>query len=80
MVCEFDTLAELLDHHGIDVGKFSRRMGWKQSTGSMKLNRHRPWTIAEYEAALRKLRKQGISISRELMMKFASKRVDDGNA
>lgn len=72
---QFETMGQVLDHHGIKRVAFGEAIGWKRSTIPMKLNRQRGWTVAEYEAAFAVANKYRLGITREQMVVFATKRV-----
>jgi hypothetical protein len=76
----FETMGEVLDHHGIKRTKFGEAVGWTMSTIPMKLNRKRNWSIAEYEKALEVSKRYRLGVTRADMQRFATKRSDDGAA
>ena len=67
-------MGEVLDHHGLKRVAFGEAVGWKMSTISMKLNRKRNWTVAEYERALVVAKPYRLGVTREDMQRFATKR------
>ena len=70
---KFETLGQVLDEFGIMRLKFGQEMGWSKSATPMKMNRHRAWTVAEYEKALVIAQKFGLPVDRKDMMRFATK-------
>ena len=77
---DFENLSDLFDMLKVNKLEFGREMGWKRGITYMKLDRQRPWTVKEYEKGLRLLRKRGIRISRDTMIRFVTARRDDGNS
>jgi hypothetical protein len=75
----FNTMGKVLDHHGIKRTKFGEAIGWTKSTIPMKLNRQRNWTIVEYEKALEVSKRYRLGVTRQDMIRFATKRVTDGD-
>ncbi len=70
---QFETMGQVLDHHGIKRTAFGEAVGWVLSTIPMKLNRKRNWTVAEYERALVVAKKYRLGVSREDMIRFATR-------
>jgi hypothetical protein len=66
-------MGQVLDHHGIKRTAFGEAVGWVLSTIPMKLNRKRNWTVAEYERALVVAKKYRLGVSREDMIRFATR-------
>ena len=77
---QFENLGDLFVNRGWNKLEFGKSMGWKRGITYMKLDRQRPWTVPEYERGLKLLRKRGIRISRDTMIRFATARRDDGHA
>lgn len=73
---QFETMGQVLDHHGIKRVAFGKAVGWVLSTISMKLNRKRNWTVAEYERAVVVAKKYNLPMTREDMQRFAAKEVN----
>ena len=71
---QFETMGQVLDHHGIKRVAFGKAVGWVLSTISMKLNRKRSWTVAEYEKAITVAKRYRLGVTREDMQRFATKR------
>lgn len=69
----FETMGQVLDHHGITRTKFGEAVGWNKSSIPMKLNRHRPWTVPEYEKAFALAKRYRLGVSREDMIRFATR-------
>lgn len=72
----FETMGQVLDHHGIKRKVFGEAVGWKLSGIPLKLNRQRGWTVAEYEKAIEVSRRMRLGVSREDMVRFATKVVE----
>ena len=69
----FNTMGEVLDHHGIKRTAFGEAIGWEKSTIPMKLNRKRNWTVAEYERGFAVAQRYRLGVTREDMVRFATK-------
>jgi hypothetical protein len=69
-------MGQVLDHHGIKRVAFGAAVGWKNSTIPQKLNRQRGWTVVEYERAIVVAKKFRLGVTREDMVRFATKVVE----
>lgn len=70
---DYETMGALLDAAGIKRGAFGERVGWKNSTIPMKLNRQRNWTVPEYEKAFEVAEAYGLKVPRKDMLRFATR-------
>ena len=77
---QFENLGDVFDNRKWNKLEFGRHMCWKRSVTYMKLDRQRPWTVAEYERGLKWIRRKGVRISRETMIRFATPMRLDGNS
>ena len=74
---EFETMGGVLDAAGIKRTEFGEKVGWFGSSIPMKLNRKRSWTAAEYEAAFELAKKYRLGVSRQDMLRYATRLEDN---